>query len=95
MMKNETKDSDLPCHTTDPWGRGRVGGGWDGGEMDETTSPQLMPPLFMIKHCLRLRAGPVSLAYLWGTIIGIAKLNIVDTDNQRCHPRKDDRHQRY
>jgi hypothetical protein len=24
-MKNKTKDSDLPCHTTDP--RGGVGGG--------------------------------------------------------------------
>jgi hypothetical protein len=28
MMKNETKDSDLPYHTTDP--RGGGGGGWIG-----------------------------------------------------------------
>jgi hypothetical protein len=49
MMKNEKKDSNLPCHTTDPRGRGK---GWvEGGvvELDETgenfnfTAPQVEP----------------------------------------------------
>jgi hypothetical protein len=48
MTKNEKKDSDLPCHTTDPRGRGK---GWvEGGvELDETgenfnfTAPQVEP----------------------------------------------------
>jgi hypothetical protein len=47
MTKNEIKDSDLPCHTTDPQGRGARwgwagwggGGGLSGGELDETTTP--------------------------------------------------------
>jgi hypothetical protein len=45
MIKNKIKDSDLPCHTTDPWGRGARWGwaGWGGGELDEIVAPQLAP----------------------------------------------------
>jgi hypothetical protein len=45
MIKNKIKDSDLPCHTTDPWGRGARWGwaGWGGGELDEIAAPQLAP----------------------------------------------------
>jgi hypothetical protein len=61
MMRNETKDSDLPCHTMDPRGRwwGGVGRG-GGGELAEIAVPQhapLAPPLFKIEHYSRLRAG--------------------------------------
>jgi hypothetical protein len=60
MMKNEKKDSNLPCHTTDPRGRGK---GWvEGGvvELDETgenfnfTAPQVEPLHVAIvwdRHC--------------------------------------------
>jgi hypothetical protein len=71
MMKNETKDNDLHCHTTDLRGRGGVGLG-EGvglGRVGVGTnwmkqSHLFMPPLFEIEHCSRLRAEPNSLAYL-------------------------------
>jgi hypothetical protein len=52
MTKKETKDSDLPCHTTKGRGWGWGGEAWGGGlgvvggevgELDETVVPQLAP----------------------------------------------------
>jgi hypothetical protein len=72
-MKNEKKDSDLPCHTTDPRGRGK---GWvEGGglnwmkQVKISTSPRLRSnlftlPLFEIDTVSSLWTGPILLAYL-------------------------------
>jgi hypothetical protein len=63
MMKNKTKNSDLPCHTIDPRGGG------EGGELDENTqkfnlnSHLFTPPLFEIEHCLT--AGQASFVGLF------------------------------
>jgi hypothetical protein len=58
MTKNETKDSDLPCHTMDP----RVGGGGGLNWMEQgkfkTLSRLFAAPLLEIEYCSSLRAGP-------------------------------------
>jgi hypothetical protein len=66
MMKNKTKDSDLPCHTTDP--RGGVGGGLNWMEQEKfKTSPHLFAlPLLEIEHCSSLRAGPTFIGLFIG-----------------------------
>jgi hypothetical protein len=56
------------------------------------SSHLFMPPLFEIEHCsIAGRAGFVG---LFIGLFYIDCLNIADTNNHRCRPRKDNRHKK-
>jgi hypothetical protein len=57
------------------------------------SSHLFMPPLFEIEHCLI--AGRAGFVGLFIELFCIDCLNIADTNNHRCRPRKDNRHKKY
>jgi hypothetical protein len=92
-LYNKTNDSNnLPCHTTDPQGRGS---GWPGlGGCGEPIAENLASSC---RHCSRLHAGPIYRPILLVSagliqpipiIIGVGQVRTTDTKdtNLWCRP---------
>jgi hypothetical protein len=63
-LYTKTNNSNLPCHTTDPQGRGRGGWGWTVRGLGGVGGEAIAENLASSSHCLRLWARPIYRAIL-------------------------------